>query len=289
MKISEKDSAKKSHEGLPLVGNFPDARKRGRFFVISTGPAGPPTATLQAMETLRQVQAVIASPEQAEMFSEFIGDTPVLFDPWKGLFDFQGKRMRCLDEEEMPLFERERDRIREERVRTIRETLQEGKDVGLLEMGDPFLLGPWTLYTEMLEKQDVVLIPGMGCYSAAMAALSRQIVPSQDIRFLLQASTYSLMGDELEDIDLIKDLAGHPCAMVLYLALIHTSRVFASLKKVFPLNMPCAVIFWAGYPDRERVVRGTLGDMEERLCNEDEDFMGLLMVGRHLEGDPDPA
>jgi precorrin-4 methylase len=289
MKISEKDSTNRSHEGLPLAVNFSEAQKRGRFFVISIGPAGPPTATLQALETMKQVHAVVASPDQVELFSEFIGDTPVLFDPWKGLFDFQGKRMRYLDEEEMPLFERERERIRKVRVRKIRETLQEGKDVGLFEMGDPFLLSPWSLYTEMLEEQDVVLIPGMGCYSAAMAALSRSIIPSQNIRYLLQASPYSLMGEELEDIDLLKDLAGHASAMVLYLALLHTSRVFTSLKKVLPLDVPCAVIFWAGYPDREKVVRGTLGDMEERLRNEDEDFMGLLMVGRHLEGDADPG
>ncbi len=47
-----------------------------------------------------------------------------------------------------------------------------------------------------------------------------------------------------------------------------------------------AVVFWAGYPEKERVLRGTIGDMAEKLSQDKEKFMGLLLVGRFLNGSP---
>jgi hypothetical protein len=50
--------------------------------------------------------------------------------------------------------------------------------------------------------------------------------------------------------------------------------------------MPCAVVYWAGYPDRQRILRGTVADMGEKLAEDKENFMGLLLIGRFLEGRP---
>lgn len=74
--------------------------------------------------------------------------------------------------------------------------------------------------------------------------------------------------------------------MVLYMALWEPEKVFQILKEALPLDMPCAVVYWAGYPDRERVQRGTIGNMGEKLAQEKERFMGLLLIGRFLDGRP---
>jgi precorrin-4 methylase len=74
--------------------------------------------------------------------------------------------------------------------------------------------------------------------------------------------------------------------MILYMAMYEPLKLFAALEKVLPPDMPCAAVFWAGYPDRERVVRGTLADMGETLSKDKERFMGLLFIGRFLEGKP---
>ena len=74
--------------------------------------------------------------------------------------------------------------------------------------------------------------------------------------------------------------------MVFYMALWKSEKLFAELNKVFPPDMPCAVVFWAGYPDRERILRGTIGNMGEKLSKDKEKFMGILFVGRFMEGKP---
>jgi len=259
---------------------------RGHFYVIGTGPAGPETATLQALEAIKLMDAILAPDQHVKLFADYVGHKPVLFDPWKGLFDYKGKFYRTLDTEEMALFREERFRLRDERVKRIKELLSQGKDVGLLDYGNPCLFGPSHWYVEQFDPQHVVIIPGMGSDAAAMAALGRSTIPAHDIRFVMQTAPIFLMGQELMDSEILKDLARYQMTMVLYMALWAPERLFATLNEVFPADMPCAVVYWAGYPDLQSILRGTVADMGEKLSKEKERYMGLLLIGRFLEGKP---
>lgn len=258
----------------------------GAFYVIGTGPAGPRTATLQALETIRKMDVIIAPEKHVRLFSEYIGDTPVAFDPWTGFWDYKGKSSRELNDAEKAAWKVERFRIRDERVAKIEALLKKGKNVGLLDSGNPCLFGPSHWYTEHFDPADLVIIPGMGCDAAAMAALKKSTIPAHDVNYVLQSAPFFLSDRALEDTTVLRDVARHRTTMILYMALRQPEKLFARLGEVLPADMPCAVVFWAGYPDRERVVRGTVADMGQRLAGEKERFMGLLFIGRFLEGKP---
>ncbi|PXF57888.1 MAG: tetrapyrrole methylase [Deltaproteobacteria bacterium] len=219
-------------------------------------------------------------------FDEFIGDKSVLFDPWKGLWDYKGKSYRELGKEERARFDVERFRVRDKRVEQIKDLLSRGKDVGLLDSGNPCLFGPSHWYVEQLDHDDVVIIPGMGCDAAAMAALGKSTIPAYDTRFVMQTAPMFLMNRNMEDRRILKDLGKYPTTMVLYMALRDPENLFAALKETLPLDMPCAVVYWAGHPDKQRILRGRVADMEQKLSKEKEGFMGLLFIGRFLEGKP---
>jgi len=259
---------------------------RGHFYVIGTGPAGPQTATLQALNTIKRMDIIVAPDQHVKLFAEYVGSKPVLFDPWTGIWDYKGKDQRKLSKEEMAKFKVERFRIRDERVKKIKGLLAEGKDIGLLDFGNPCLYGPSHWYVEDLDPQDLVIIPGMGCDAAAMAVLGKSAIPAHDTRFVIQTAPFSLMGWSMKDRQILKDLAKYPSTMVMYMALWEPKGLFAALGEVLPSDMPCAVVYWAGYPDRERVLRGTVADMGEKLSTDKEKFMGLLFIGRFLEGKP---
>jgi precorrin-4 methylase len=260
---------------------------RGHLYVIGIGPAGPDTATLQALKTIKRMDAIVA-PEGRELklFAEYVGDKPILFDPWKGLFDYNGKSYRELNQEELAQFKVEHFRLRDERVEKIKALLAKGKDVGLLDSGNPCLFGPSHWYVEQFKSEDVVIIPGMGSDAAAMAALGRSTIPSHDTRFVMQTAPMFLMDWAGQDRQILKDLAKYPTTMVLYMAMYEPEKLFAALGEALPADMPCAVVFWAGHPDRQRIVRGTVADMGQKLANDTERYMGLLFIGRFLEGMP---
>ena len=262
------------------------ARGLGHFYIIGIGPAGPQMATLQALDTIKRMDVILAPKDsQVKLFAEYIGDKPILFDPWKGLFDYKEKSMFELNKEEMAEFKVERFRIRDERVKEIKALLARGKDVGLLDSGNPCLFGPSHWYREAFEQEEVVIIPGMGSDAAAMAALGKSTIPAHDTRFVMQTAPFFLM-DWGKDRQILTDLAKYPITMVIYMALYEPQNVFSALEKMYPPDMPCAVVYWAGYPDRQRIVRATLADLKESLSKDKERFMGLLLIGRFLEGKP---
>ncbi|MFP4087797.1 MAG: SAM-dependent methyltransferase [Desulfobacteraceae bacterium] len=259
---------------------------RGHLYVIGTGPAGPHTATLQALETLKRMDAIVAPQKHVRLFADYVGEKPVLFDPWTHIWDYKGKRMWALNPEELAQFKKARFRIRDKRVTRIKKLLAEGKDVGLMDHGNPCLYGPSHWYAEQFDEKDVVIIPGMGCDAAAMAALKKSTIPAHNMRFVIQTSPSSLMRWGGKEGQILKDLSRHPSTLIFYMALWKPSELFDALRAHFPPDMPCAVVFWAGYPEKERVLRGTVADMQEKLNEDSEKFMGLLMVGWFLEGKP---
>jgi len=262
--------------------------EKGRLYVIGTGPAGPQTATLQALESMARMDAIAASQEHVRLFSDYIGAKVYLFDPWKCIFEYRGKPLPELRGMELRDFIQERSRLIESRVGLIRGLLEKGKNVGLLDSGNPLLFAPGNWYLEKFAPQDVVIIPGMGSDAAAMAALGKSVLPANDARFILQSSPFYLMDHRTGGTGMIEDLSKYPATMILYIALQMPDRLFKLLGAVYPPDMPCAVVFWAGYPDRERVLKGTIGDMGTKLKDEPEGDkdMGLLLIGRFLGGRP---
>jgi len=269
-----------------LLPSEASAWGRGHFYVIGTGPAGPRMATLQALDTIKRMDAIAASDQRAKLFAEYIGEKPVLFDPWKGFWDYKGKSYLKLTEKEKAEFKVERFRIRDERVKKIKTLLAEGKDVGLLDSGNPCLFGPSHWYVEHFDPQDLVIIPGMGCDAAAMAALGKSVIPAYDTRFVMQTAPMFLIDQDMKDRRMLKELSKYPITMIQYMALGNPEKLFATLGENYPPDMPCAVVYWAGDPDRQRIVRGTVENMGQKLSKEKENFMGLLFVGRFLEGKP---
>ena len=70
------------------------------------------------------------------------------------------------------------------------------------------------------------------------------------------------------------------------MSLEYPEKIFARLEKVYPADMPCAAFYWAGFSDKQHIVRGTIADMWQKLSTAKEKYMGLLFIGRFLEGKP---
>jgi precorrin-4 methylase len=259
---------------------------RGYFYLIGTGPAGPHLATLQALDALKRMDAIVAEDQHVRLFSEYICEKPVLFDPWEGLYSYKGKPFRLLNREEMGAFKKERILMVKSRTEEIRKYLARGKNVGLLDNGNPMVFGPSNWYLEEFSPQETIIIPGMGSDAVALAALGKSALPAHDARFVLQSSPFYLMDHQTVGIEMLKEIAKYPSTTILYMALAMPERLFALLQQVYPPDMPCAVVYWAGYPDRQRLIKGTISDIASKISQEEEKYMGLLFIGKFLEGQP---
>lgn len=259
--------------------------QRGKLYVIGLGPAGPQTATLQALETIKRMDALVSRPRHLKPFAKYIGDTPVWFDHLSGLWDYKGKFFTQLGPEDLAAFKAERERLTKERLARINDFLAKGKNLGMLESGNACVFSSSHWYTERMNPKDVAFIAGMGSDAAGMAALGASTIPAYTARFLLQSAPF-VITDDYRDFAILEKLSPYRPTMVFYMALKKPGRFFKELGKALGPNTPCAVVFWAGWPDKQWVVRSTLADMPAKLAKEKERYMGILFVGDFLKSKP---
>ncbi len=259
--------------------------QRGKLYVIGLGPAGPQTATLQALETIKRMDALLSRQRHLKPFAKYIGDTPVWFDHLSGLWDYKGRFFTQLGPKELAEFKAERQRLTKERLARIEAFLAKGKNLGMLESGNACVFSSSHWYTERMDPKDVVFIAGMGSDAAAMAALGASVIPAHSARFLMQSAPF-VVTDDFRDFGVLEKLAPYRPTMVFYMALRKPEPFFAALGKAFGADTPCAVVFWAGWPDKESVVRSSLAEMPAKLAKQPERYMGLLLVGDFLKPKP---
>lgn len=258
---------------------------KGKFYVIGVGPAGPEYLTIKALETLKKVDVILCDEGTLERFKEYLKDKEYLGNPWEGMWSYKGKTWQeilKMSKKEKEEFQRERIRLREEWIKKIREKMKNGKNVALLDIGDPCIFGPSHWFLEGFEEDEVEIIPGVGAFSASMAALKKSSIPAYNTLMVVQTAPTFLFKKK----EVLKDLSKYESTLVFYMALEYLEELVTLLKKYYPPTLPIAIVYYAGYPDKEKVVKGTLEDILKKVEKEKERWMGMVIVGKCLEGKP---
>ena len=258
---------------------------RGKFYVIGMGPAGPEHATYKAIECIKDADVILCSDDMSERFSTYLKGKTLLGNPWRGKFKYNWKDLEELGPREKKACQEERIRFWDETVVKIRSEMAKGKNVAILDSGDPGVFGPSHRIIEGFEEDELEIIPGLGCFQAAMAALKKSSIPAYDTRFVMLTAPFFLLGRP-ENENILADLSKYPITMAFYMALKHADSLIAKLKKYYALDLPVAVVYNAGYPKKEKVIKGTLGTILDDIKSEKENWLGMIIVGRCLEGQP---
>lgn len=74
--------------------------------------------------------------------------------------------------------------------------------------------------------------------------------------------------------------------MVFFMGLEEMQHLVSLLQKYYPADLPIAVVYHAGFPDKEKVVKGTIANILSKIAAEKEQWLGMIIVGRALEGSP---
>lgn len=262
----------------PMVASGADDAAIGRFYVVGVGPAGPDLTAPRALALIEQADYLLGSPRLPERFARFgvhIDPSKIAFNPWEGVFEGESS-----DPQARAAARRaQRDRVQQFAL----EKIQAGKKVVMMDGGDPCVYGPilGTLLAGMDDRYYEV-VPGMGAVNAAAAALKRPLT-GPGTRFVMLTSPRSLF-DNAEDPkqDILADISKYQTTIVLYMSLRNMDTLAARFREHYPPELPVAVVYFAGYPDKERVLRSTLADIVEDVRTQDEDWLGLVIIGESI-------
>lgn len=260
---------------LPAAGT-----SKGKYYLVGMGPGDADLATLRAIEVIKKADIVFARKSLREKFAAYLEGKEVL-SGYHRLFPYY--RQECDDESasgsssrRQPMSCEEYHQKQEEFAVIVRNAVAEGKTVAMLDSGDPLVYGPcaWSL-TELSDIATEV-VPGLSCFNAANAALRAGVTEGENSHSVILASGWS-----------VEKMAACQGTMVLFTMRTEFKKFIDGLSKHYAANTPVAIVFSAGYAEKERVMHGRLGTILEQVGEEKLPFEYLLYVGNFLENSID--
>ncbi|GAC1420369.1 MAG: precorrin-4 C(11)-methyltransferase [Candidatus Velthaea sp.] len=155
-------------------------------------------------------------------------------------------------------------------------------DVARLHSGD---LSIWSAMAEQMRRLDELgiaydLTPGVPAFAAAAAALRRELTLPRVAQtvILTRTATRSTPMPPGEDL---QTLAATGATLAIHLSIANLAHVVAELTPRYGAATPAIVVVRASWPD-ERIIRGTLADIEVRVAEAGIERNALIFVGRSL-------
>ena len=123
------------------------------------------------------------------------------------------------------------------------------------------------------------VIPGVSSFAAAAAALGKELTLPE----LSQTIIVTRMEGRtpMPEGEKLADLARHQSTMVLFLSITLVRHVCRELIPVYGADCPVAIVYKASMPD-QRIISGTLEDIEEKWRESGIKSQSIIIIGRVL-------
>jgi precorrin-4/cobalt-precorrin-4 C11-methyltransferase len=169
----------------------------------------------------------------------------------------------------------------EEIVTVLERARDADQDVARVHTGDPTLFGSTA---EQMRKMDELgieyeIVPGVSSFTAAAAALGRELtLPELSQTVILTRAEGRTPMPEREKLE---ELASHGATLCLFLSITLLRDVTRALIPSYGADCPVAVVHKASCPD-QRIVRGTLEDIREKVRDAGIKSQSMILIGRVL-------
>ncbi|MCL4676200.1 MAG: precorrin-4 C(11)-methyltransferase [Pararhodobacter sp.] len=159
-----------------------------------------------------------------------------------------------------------------------------GQDVVRLHSGD---LSVWSAMGEQLRRLRALGIPysvtpGVPSFAAAAAALGAELTLPGLAQSVVLTRTPG-RASAMPEGETLVNFAATGATLAIHLSIHNLAQTVADLVPAYGAECPVAVVWRATWPE-QRIVRGTLGSIEDLVANSME-RTALILVGRALGGE----
>lgn len=160
-----------------------------------------------------------------------------------------------------------------------------GLDVARLHSGD---LSVWSAVAEQIRRLErlgigYTLTPGVPAFAAAAAALGRELtIPG--VAQSLVLTRVSGRASPMPADETLARFGATGATLAIHLAIHALDRVVAELTPLYGADCSVAIVARASWPD-ERVVRGTLGNIEAQVAADPIERTAIIFVGPGLSAE----
>ena len=256
-----------------------DEALKPKFYLVSVGVGDPDNITLRAINVIKDSDIIFCDKRIREKFAMYFDDKEI-HDPGFGIFSIYGKNPEEAKKNKRFDYEEKMKEFNEINA-IIRKAIEDGKTVSVLDNGDPGIYGPNMWYMEAFEDLNPEIVPGISCFNAGNAALKKGVTSGEKTHSVILTASF---GDkEYTGDDSIENLAASKASMVFFTMFLDFEDVVKKLKAHYPSETPVAIVLYAGYREKEKVIQGTLSTIAGQLQKEEKlPFEHLIYVGDFL-------
>lgn len=158
-----------------------------------------------------------------------------------------------------------------------------GEDVARLHSGD---LSIWSALGEQIRRLDrlgvpYTITPGVPAFAAAAAALGCELTLPEVSQSLVLARTPG-RASAMPEHETLDAFARTQATLAIHLSIHAIDQAIADLTPHYGADCPAAIVFRASWPE-QRIIRGTLATIAEKLKEAPMERTALILVGRVLE------
>jgi len=231
---------------------------KGKVFFVGAGPGDPELITLKGKRLLANADVIV-----------YAGS---LLNPEILKFSKQGAKL--YDSAAMSL---------DEIIKTMVDAAKKGKTVVRLHDGDPSFYGAIKEQMDHLEKEGIEyeVVPGVSSLQAAAASLKRELtLPGVSQTVIITRPEGRTPVTEAENL---AELAKHKATMAIFLGIPAIDTVVEKLRLGgYSEDTPVAVVYKASWRE-EKIVKGTLSDIAEKVRKAEIKSTALILVGEVLD------
>jgi precorrin-4/cobalt-precorrin-4 C11-methyltransferase len=248
------------------------------LYLVSMGSGDRDNMTVRAVNTIKDSDVIFCRKEMPDQFPALLKGKEI-HDPGFGIFAIYGKKPEEAKKNKRFNYE---EKIKElnEITTIIRNAVKEGKRVSVLCSGDPTIYGPNMWYLEAFEDLNPEVIPGISCFNAANAALRKGVTSGEKAHSVILTASFG--REEYTGPDSIEKLAQHQATLVFFTMFMDLEKIVEKLRTHYPPDTPIAIVLFAGYKDKEKIIYGTLDTILEETKGGKLPFEHLIYVGDFL-------
>ena len=225
----------------------------GKVVFIGGGPGDPELLTLKAFNTIKNADVII--------YAGSLVNRDVL-DCAKDGAEIHNSASMNLDEI----------------LEVMERKTEKGGLVARVHTGDPAIYGAIGEQIEGLKARNIPfeIVPGVSSLFATAAALETELTLPEVSQTVI--ITRPEGRTPKPDKEAIAKLAEHRATMCIFLGVHMIREVAEELKTQYPTETPVAVVQKASWPD-EKVVRGTLADIADKVNDSGIEKTAIIVVG----------
>lgn len=227
-----------------------------KVYFIGAGPGDPKLLTLKGKEIIEEAPVIIYAGSLVN----------------KAILDYAVKAKEVHNSANLNL-----DDMRE----IFAKAKATGQDIARIHTGDPSIYGAINEQMQVLDELgiDYEVVPGVSSFQAAAAALKQELT----LPGVCQTITLSRVAGKtpVPDKESLRELIRSRPTLALFLSIAQFANIIETLKEGYADSTPVAVVYKASWPD-EKIVRGTLANIVEKMADSGITRTALIMVGEVL-------